>query len=195
MCCNFIFVATIGYTQTADTLTKDCPRNSLCSISNLLQIFIIALFQAAGQVLVLGLIQGPLASDIDYYQTGGLAHNFSAYAESGDTLAMDTPEAAALFLFSNHMYIFTLLAFFISQPWRKDFWTNTPFMCMLVIVFGYNVLLCVLPQSRVGYLYLGTITSEKVAWLILQLALAIGLFIYTVQKYILEHIMLYLTRT
>ena len=69
------------------------------------------------------------------------------YNEEGDFL-LDTPETNILFLFTNLMYIFTLMAVSISHPWRKEFYTNIPFMIVLFLVLSYSVVMIVVPKAR-----------------------------------------------
>jgi magnesium-transporting ATPase (P-type) len=56
--CNFIFFLTIGYTKTADKLSKDIPSSSLFTISNLFQVLLAFGLQLVGQILIMvGLTQ------------------------------------------------------------------------------------------------------------------------------------------
>jgi len=48
-------------------------------------------------------------------------------------------------MFSNFMYVFSVLAFCISKPWKKYFFTNLPFMIVLTLNFTYDVLVCLVP--------------------------------------------------
>lgn len=53
-----------------------------------------------------------------------------------------------LFLYVNFIYIFTLLAFSISKPWRKEFYSNVPFTILLVLVLALSSVLVVFPEAR-----------------------------------------------
>jgi magnesium-transporting ATPase (P-type) len=53
-------------------------------------------------------------------------------------------------MFSNIMYIFTLLAFSISKPWRKDFYTNPLFMIVLIVMLSYSLIMIVVPGARLA---------------------------------------------
>jgi len=83
------------------------------------------------------------------------------------------------------MYIFSFLAFSISKPWRKEFWTNIPFMIVLVIVFVYSVLICVVPDARLGIFELSYMNVSRVNGFVLGIALLFGFFMYGSQKFIL----------
>jgi cation-transporting ATPase 13A3/4/5 len=48
-------------------------------------------------------------------------------------------------MYSNFIYIFTLLAFSISRPWRKEFFTNVPFTVLLVLVLALSTVLVIVP--------------------------------------------------
>jgi hypothetical protein len=83
------------------------------------------------------------------------------------------------------MYIFSLLAFSIAKPWRKNFWTNLPFMIVLFIVFTYCVLLTVVPESRWDEFDVSFMISERLNGFILGISILFSAFIYGVQKFIL----------
>lgn len=56
--CNFLFFLTIGYTGTADKLTKEIPNGSLFTVSNLVQVLVMFGLQLTGQILmIVGLTQ------------------------------------------------------------------------------------------------------------------------------------------
>jgi magnesium-transporting ATPase (P-type) len=84
------------------------------------------------------------------------------------------------------MYIFSLLAFSISKPWRKEFYTNVPFMIVLVLVFGYSVLLAIVPDARISIFKLDWMNAERLNVFVLGIALLFGFFMYSVQKFIME---------
>lgn len=44
------------------------------------------------------------------------------------------------------MYLFSVLAFNISKPWRKDFWTNIPLLIMAIVALTYNVLATIIKE-------------------------------------------------
>jgi phage shock protein PspC (stress-responsive transcriptional regulator) len=88
-------------------------------------------------------------------------------------------------MFSNFMYVFSVVAFSISKPWKKEFFTNPLFMVVLIVIFAYNVLICVVPQSRIPDFF---IIEYDMQWqgLVCGLGCAFGLFMYIVQKFMLE---------
>ena len=86
------------------------------------------------------------------------------------------------------MYIFSFLAFSISKPWREEFWTNGPFMVVLVIVFSYSVLLAIVQDERISIFKLAWMTSERLNVFVLGMGLLFGIFIYSAQKFLLEPI-------
>ena len=111
--------------------------------------------------------------------------NMQRYIDEEDFIK-DTPETNIIFLFTNFMYIFSLLAFSIAKPWRKDFWTNLPFMIVLFVVFTYCVLLTVVPDSRLVLFEISWMGSERLNGFVLGISLLFSFFMFGVQKFILE---------
>ena len=83
------------------------------------------------------------------------------------------------------MYIMTLLAFSISKPWRKYFFTNPFFMIVLIIMLTYSLVMIVVPGARLEIFKITNLNYQPYNWYIFGLALGIGLVIYFVQKIIL----------
>lgn len=54
---------------------------------------------------------------------------------------------SALFLFANFEYVGTCLAYSISKPWRRVFWTNLPFAVSLVVLFLANIGMVLSPPN------------------------------------------------
>jgi hypothetical protein len=73
-----------------------------------------------------------------------------------------TPETGIIFLFSNFMYIFSFIAFSISKPWKKEFYTNIRFMIALTCVFTYSSLIVVVPAARFSLLQIFGMTNKVV---------------------------------
>lgn len=86
------------------------------------------------------------------------------------------------------MYIFSLLAFSISKPWRKEFYTNVAFMVVLFIVGAYSILLVIVPESRLSIFEVSYMLSSKLNGFVLGLSFAFGIFMYCCQKFIFEPI-------
>lgn len=90
------------------------------------------------------------------------------------------------------MYIFSFLAFSIATPWRKWFWTNIPFMIVLVIIFSYSFIIVVVPDARLSIFEVSWMTVDRLNWFVLGISLLFGFFIYSVQKFILEPVSVWL---
>jgi len=45
------------------------------------------------------------------------------------------------------MYLFSVLAFNISKPWRKDFWTNIPLLLVVLMALAYNILATLIKEA------------------------------------------------
>lgn len=95
-------------------------------------------------------------------------------------------------MFSNIMYIFTLLAFSISKPWRKDFYTNPLFMIVLIVMLSYSLIMIVVPGARLALFEISYLNYQPYNWFIFGLAIGIGILLYIVQKFILEKLFNYL---
>lgn len=89
-------------------------------------------------------------------------------------------------MFSNFMYIFTLLAFSVSKPWREEFYTNKPFTAILVVVLGFSSMLMLFPGMRIDYMELSRFNYKPLMLALLGLSWGFGLAIYGIQKLILE---------
>lgn len=63
---------------------------------------------------------------------------------------MDGVEGNSIFLFVNNMYLFSVLAFNISRPWRKEVFTNLPLVIVACLAITYNTLIAVVPGARLG---------------------------------------------
>jgi cation-transporting ATPase 13A3/4/5 len=54
---------------------------------------------------------------------------------------------AALFMFANFQYVGTCLAYSISKPWRRVFWSNLPFAASLILLFAGNIYMVCIPPN------------------------------------------------
>jgi hypothetical protein len=46
-----------------------------------------------------------------------------------------------MFIFTNNVYVATMLAFNIAKPWREYFFTNIPLMVAVILTICYNQML------------------------------------------------------
>jgi len=100
-----------------------------------------------GQISMIVAISTTYATNVDYSVNGGFDNNKALYLANED-FSSDSPESSVLFLFSNFIYLFTLLAFNIGGPWRKPVFTNIPIMVIFVLVFVYTSLIVVVTSTR-----------------------------------------------
>jgi magnesium-transporting ATPase (P-type) len=94
-------------------------------------------------------------------------------------------------MFSNFMYVFSVMAFSISKPWKKTFLTNIPFMVVLTIIFSYSVIICLVPEARIPIFDLDTL-DMRFQGLMCGMGCAFGIFMFIIQKLILENLFNYL---
>ena len=78
------------------------------------------------------------------------------------------------------------MAFSISRPWRKEFYTNIPFMIVLLLVLSYSIVIIVVPQARLFLFELSYLDYEPLNLYIMGLALGMSAIIYVNQKFVLE---------
>lgn len=184
--CNFFFFLTFGYTQTADYLSRLKPSGSLFTLSNILQVLLMFGIQLAGQILMIVALSQIFNEKINYEQTGSESVNHQAYIDNNNSFILDSFQTNILFLFTNLMYISTLMAFSISKPWRKEFYTNVWFMVVLLVVLTYSIIIIVVPKSRLSLFKIIHMDYQPMNYFVLGLSLGFGFFIYLNQKFIME---------
>lgn len=182
---DFLLVLFLGYTGTAATLTVDKPRNSLFSCTNLFQVIAMFVIQFVAQFAVIFLYK---ELEPDYYEEYGGMDNARAKYEEEDELATSGVESNALFVFSNNLYLFSVIAFNISGPWRREFFTNPPLMVVILLTFAYNAVIALVPMLRVPDFELEYLPSFRLELWLYGSSLVVGLLLYLNQKFILEPI-------
>jgi magnesium-transporting ATPase (P-type) len=150
MCLNFFLILFIGYTSTADKLSIQKPRNSLFSVTNIAQIIIMFILQFFGQICSVLLFK--YTNPLYYSEFGGFDNSLVAYHKNENTFNLAGVEGNAVFIFVNNVYIASVLAFNISNPWRKEVFTNIPLIIVTILTFAYNTALALIPESRM-YLF------------------------------------------
>ena len=131
-------------------------------------------------------LSGTFSGTVRYSTIGGQAANKQTYIDNDNSFPDNTIELSITFLFSNFMYIFTVLAFNIGSPWRKSFFTNIPFMVTLVIVSTYTILICIAPVTRLGAFNVNYMEDLRVNGFVLGMGLAFGLTVFILQKFVWE---------
>lgn len=179
--CNFFFIVFVGYTSTSQRLSVAIPNNSLLCVTNMFQVLFAFGINVIGQISMILAISGPFAVETDYANTGGV-DNGRAYYLAEEDFNLESPEVNVLFLFSNFMYLFTLLAFNIGEPWRRNIFTNIPFMGVFVFIIIYTILIVFVPDTRIPDFFLIHIHSTNLEGFILGMGLLFGLAIYLLQK-------------
>jgi hypothetical protein len=93
------------------------------------------------------------------------------------------------------MYLFTMLAFNIGQPWRKVVFTNVFFMIVFVVIILYSSLIVMVPDTRIPDFFLSYMYDEGLNGFVLGMGFAFGLFIYFMQKAVWEPAAIWLRKT
>lgn len=109
---------------------------------------------------------------INYYING----EFSEEGVQGNTI----------FVFVNNIYLVSVLAFSISHPWRKQFYTNIPFVIVTLLALIYNILCCMVPALDWSLFNLKHFKNNDIRLYLLIASLGFAFFIYITQKCIFE---------
>jgi hypothetical protein len=59
-------------------------------------------------------------------------------------------ESNVLFVFTNNLYVISMLAFNIAKPWREYFFSNIPLMVVVILVTAYNQMLFLWPDAALN---------------------------------------------
>lgn len=179
---NFFFILFIGNTYTARDLSIEKPKSSLFCFSNLFQILIAFGTQAAGQISIIAIYQ---LVEGDYYsQYGGMDNAIANYNTETD-FVMGGLEASTMFVFSNNLYVMTMLAFNIAKPWREYFFTNLPLMAAVIISVAYNQMLILWEEATWSEFFVSSLPTMNLRWTIFGVSWAFGIVIYINQRAIL----------
>jgi len=84
------------------------------------------------------------------------------------------------------MYIFTLIAFTIGQPWKKPFFVNKPFMIVLFISLAYSSIIVMVPEARLSLFKVEFMNFDNLNGYILGLSWTFGIFIFLLNKLVME---------
>ena len=123
----------------------------------------------------------------DYYAAnGGFDNGRQNYADNDNSFVLDGVEANATFVFINNMYIISVLAFSISHPWRKQFWTNIPFLIVTAIAITANILICMVPEIDWSEFLIVHLQTTNVRFYLLIASLGYSILIYVLQKFVFE---------
>ena len=95
-------------------------------------------------------------------------------------------ESNILFLFTNNLFVATMIAFNIAKPWREYLITNLPLMVVIIITLVYNNTLILWGDSAWADFYSNDyIPDGHMRWVIFIASLGFSVVIYIVQKLIL----------
>jgi len=156
-----IFV-TMSMTEPYDDLANERPSDSLFSIKCLASVIGQICLQMFGQLIILEtLIQS------DFYE--GLDKN-KEFFEDHDSLMTNNQEAGVLFIFSNFLYLGSIIAFSIAKPFRKPFYTNWLFTGNIIAIWAYNFLIVFQEKTRFWGLDLYENIPSNYLWTVILLS-------------------------
>lgn len=141
------------------------------------------LLQFGGQISAVFLFE---YTDPTYYADyGGLDISRQNYEDTGD-FGLNGVEGNAVFIFTNNLYLISVLAFNISAPWRKEVQTNIPLCIVTILAFTYNLIIAIIPDARLSLFQLDNMPNENNLGLVIFLgSLGLSFFLYINQKCIL----------
>ena len=88
----------------------------------------------------------------------------------------------------------SVLAFNISKPWRKEFFTNIPLVLIAVLVLVFNILMSLFDWADWSEFELIHLQKDDVRYFLLLESLCFAVFLYVAQKCVLEPLTFRLAR-
>ena len=150
-----------------------------------MQLLLFHLIQFSAQVIGVLAAGGPFADTLNYYTIAGLKVNYKKYIAANKVLLIDSTESNITFLLSDMFIVASIMAFMITKPWKKEFYTYLPFTIPYVIVALYTALLYIVPALRPAFFHLTHINSATFCRFLLLLGLSVGFLIIFIQKCVL----------
>lgn len=149
--------------------------------------------QALGQIMVIVAYSTAFNIDNYYYSNGGMETNIQAYITNEGFLT-SSPEVDSLFYFVCPLYTFCELAFNISTPWRKPFYTNPLLMIVVCLTLIYSTLMILYSDATWNQFEIYYMPFMSFRGFVCGLSYAFGIFMYVNQKCILEPFSAYLIK-
>jgi len=176
-----------AWTGSYEKLSNDVPTATLFYFPVLASVIVSSMIQAAFQAYFFYNVQKqPFYEPIDpsEFVFGNAAPCF---------------EGTVLFMIANTQYLVTCLAFSVAKPFRKPFWTNSPFLiCVIVLVFVDTALVFV-PFDNAFGLWAGLLpfkTEAGESYYSYRYMIAGGIVINTFLTFIAEKLIVHvLTRS
>ena len=124
-----------AWTGSYHKLTKDVPTSSLFYYPVLTSVIVASLIQFGFQVFYFyNVRQQPFYVPVD-----------------PSTQSFDKPNPAyentVLFYVANFQYLMTCISFSIAKPFRKQIWTNYPYLFSIIAIVVVDILLLFLPSD------------------------------------------------
>ena len=126
-------------------------------------------------------LSGVYSDTINYPSTVGFTINKAIYV-ANDSCSQSTPETNILFLFVNFIYLTTLVAFTLGQPWKKSVYTNKIFMVILTVVLTFTIVIVLVPEAGLLGFKMVFINDIGMNGFVLGLAFFFSLAIFIFQK-------------
>jgi hypothetical protein len=98
-----------------------------------------------------------------------------------------------LYLFTNNIYVITMIGYNIAKPWREWFWTNPPLVFAIIFALFYNhVLLFWSEASWVLLFDPSWLPNYYTRWVIFGTSWGFGVVIIFLQKVVFEPLAIWL---
>ena len=124
-----------AWTGSYHKLTKDVPTSSLFYYPVLTSVIVASLIQFGFQVFYFyNIRKQPFYVPVD------------PSTQSFDT-ANPAYENTVLFYVANFQYLVTCISFSIAKPFRKQIWTNYPYLFSIIAIVVVDILLLFLPSD------------------------------------------------
>jgi hypothetical protein len=117
---------------------------------------------------------------------GGMDNAKINYDDAGSSFVPGL-ESNILYIFTNNIYVITMVAYNISKPWREGFYTNLPLMIMIGLALLYNHIILFWAEGTWVLLFDSKwLPDYNSRWVIFGASWGFGLIIYFLQKVVFE---------
>lgn len=98
-------------------------------------------------------------------------------------------EGTVLFMVANFQYLATCMSFSIAKPFRKEIWTNYPFLFCVIFIFSFNILVLFLPSKSyvsTEFDLLAFVAKDGTSYYIYKYWIALGIALNSILTYVSE---------
>lgn len=96
----------------------------------------------------------------------------------------DTIEGNAIFIISNFLYLFSVVAFTITVPWKKEIYTYLPYAILFAVFFTYSVMMGYYYNIGLEAFNLTYIDDKETATYLMGVGIVSGIMMCFIQRII-----------